>query len=62
MITAELSMGTQGSPTDQFQPRWTTALINAVADRVLKEISRLTTEGKFEGPLRFGQRDGAIPQ
>ncbi|HEX4136094.1 MAG TPA: helix-turn-helix domain-containing protein [Bryobacteraceae bacterium] len=62
VITAELRLGTEGSPTEQFQPRWTTALINAVADRVLKEISRLTTEGKLEGPSPFAQRDGAIPR
>src|SRR5665811_1138157 len=35
VITAKLSLGTEGTPTEQFQPRWTTALINAVADRVL---------------------------
>lgn len=62
VITAELRLGTECSPTEQFQPRWTTALINAVADRVLEEISRLTSEGKLEGPSPFAQRDGAIPR
>src|SRR3954451_23599901 len=36
VITAELSPGTEGSFTERFQPRWTNALIDAVADRVLK--------------------------
>ncbi len=62
VITAELSLGAEGRPTVQFRPRWTNALINAVADRVLKEISRLATEGKFEGSRRFSQRDGVLPQ
>jgi len=33
-----------------------------LADRVLKEIYRLTTEGKFERPLASGDRDGGRPQ
>src|SRR6266478_206788 len=51
VITAELSPGTEGCFTKRFQPRWTTALIDAVATRVLKKIRRLTTEDKLEGPL-----------
>jgi hypothetical protein len=62
VITAELSLGTEGNAKEQFQLRWTTALINAVADRVLKEISRIATEGRLEGPLPFGQGGGAIPR
>jgi hypothetical protein len=38
VITAELSPGTEGRFTKRFQPEWTTRLIDAVADRVLKKI------------------------
>src|SRR3954454_19208701 len=62
VITAELRLGTEDSPTEQSQPRWTAALINAIAGRVLKEISRLTTEGKLEGSLPSRQSEGAIPR
>jgi hypothetical protein len=60
VITAELSLGTEGCFTERFQPRWTTALIDAVTDRVLQEIRRLTTEGKLEGHLSLGQREGQL--
>jgi hypothetical protein len=50
VITAELSPGTEGSLTGRFHLGWTNALIDAVASRVLKEIRRLRSEGKFEGP------------
>ena len=33
VITAELSLGTDGCFTERFQPRWATALIDAVAAR-----------------------------
>jgi chromosomal replication initiation ATPase DnaA len=33
VITAELRPGTEGCFTERFRPRWTTALIDAVADR-----------------------------
>ena len=60
VITSELSLGTESCFTERSQPRWTTVLIEAVADRVLKEISRLTTEGKSERPLPSAQRDGVF--
>ena len=58
VITAELSPETRGRTTEQSQPGLTAALIDAVTDRVLKEISRVTTEGKLEGRFAFAQRDG----
>jgi len=58
VITAELSPATQGCFTERFHPRWTTALVDAVADRVLKEVRRLTTEDKLEGPFGLAQREG----
>jgi len=58
VITAEISPGTEGCFTERFQPGWTSALIDAVADRVLKEIRRLATEGKLEGPLALAQGEG----
>ena len=58
VITAELRLGTEGCFTEWFQPAWTTTLINVVADRVLKEICRLATEGKLEGPWNLAQRGG----
>jgi Bacterial dnaA protein helix-turn-helix len=58
VITAELRPGTEGCFTKRSQPGWTTALIEAVAHRVLKEIRRLATEGKLEGPCALNQRKG----
>ena len=49
VITAELSLGTEGCFTERFQPRWASALIDAVADRVLKEIRYHTVEGNWNG-------------
>ena len=62
VITAELSPETEGCFTGRPQLRWTTVLIEAVANRVLKEISRLSTEGKLEGPLPCPQGDGGFPE
>jgi hypothetical protein len=42
VITVKLRPGTEGCFTEWLQRGWTTALIDAVADRVLKEIRRLT--------------------
>jgi hypothetical protein len=39
VITAELSPGMEGSLTERFQCGWTTPFIDAVVNRVLKEIS-----------------------
>ena len=60
VITAELSPGPEGSFAELFQPRWTNALIDAVADRVLKEIRRLTSEGKLDQPLPLAQGQGRV--
>jgi hypothetical protein len=60
MITAELSPATHGCFTERFHPGWTAVLIDAVADRVLKEIRRLTTEGHSGGPLALAQREGGV--
>src|SRR6266852_7084166 len=58
VITAALSPGTEGCFTKRFEPEWTAALVQAVTDRVLKEIHRLTTEGNSGGPLALAHRDG----
>lgn len=47
VITAELNLGTESCFAERLQSLWTTASINAVADRVFKEISRLATDGKL---------------
>jgi hypothetical protein len=60
VITLELSLGTESCFTGRSQLRWTTDLIEAVADRVLREISRLTAEGKSEGHLPSAQSDGVV--
>jgi hypothetical protein len=62
VITAELSPATQAGFTERFHPGWTAILIDVVADRILKEIRRLTTEGKLEGPLALPHRHGGLPQ
>jgi hypothetical protein len=59
VITAELSPGTEGF-TERLQHGWTTALIDAVADRVLKKICGLSTEGKLAGPLALTLREGRL--
>jgi hypothetical protein len=61
VITAELSLGRESCFTERSQPRWPpSALIEAVADRVLKEIGRLAAEGKLEGFSPFARRDGVV--
>src|SRR5207302_1448079 len=62
VITAELSPGMEGSFTGRFGPGWTTALVEAVADRVLTDIRRLTVEGKLERLSALAQREGESPQ
>ena len=51
VITAELTPETEGCFTERFQPGWTEALIDAVAERVLTKIFRVTTEGKTQKPI-----------
>jgi hypothetical protein len=58
----ELSPGMEGFFTARFSPLWTTALIESVADWVLKEIPRVTTEGKLERPLDLAQREGGLSE
>jgi len=60
VITAELPRGTESGFEQPVQPRLTGALVEAVVDRVLKEIMRLTTEGKLEVPLALVQREGRL--
>ena len=60
VITAELSPGMEGSFTERLQHEWTTALIDAVTDRVLKKIRGLTTEGKLEGPQEKAASNDSI--
>jgi Bacterial dnaA protein helix-turn-helix len=43
VIIAELSPGTEGRFTERFEPGWTAALIEAIADRVLDKIRRPQT-------------------
>ena len=62
VISAELSPDMEGCFTKRFQPEWTTRLIDAVADRVLKKIRRLTTRDKLEGPLALEQTDRGLSQ
>ena len=57
-----LSPATEGCFTKRFQPEWTTRLIDAVADQVLKKIRRLTTEDNLEGPLALEQIDRGLSQ
>ncbi len=59
VITAELSPGTECYVNERLQRGWTTALIDAVADRVLEKIRGLTTDVKFEGPSAFAKEKAA---
>jgi hypothetical protein len=58
VITAEFSPGMESCFTERFKPGWTTPLIEAVADQVLKEIGRLTTKGNSGEPLQLAHREG----
>lgn len=60
VITAELRPGTEGCFEQRFQPGFNAALIDAVADRVVDQIRRLTTKGQVEGPLTLGQKGGRL--
>src|SRR5436305_2006968 len=60
VISAELSPDMESWFTKRFQPEWTTSLIDAVADRVLKKIRRLTTEDNLERPLALEQIDRGL--
>ncbi len=62
MITAELTLGTEDCFTERFRPQWSTALIDAVAERVLTEIRRGIAEGILVGPLVLAQTDGGSPR
>ena len=60
VLTVELSPQLEGRLTARYEPGWAAAPVEAVADRVLKEIRRVTTEGKSEGPQALAQRQGQL--
>ena len=62
VITAELRLRTERGFTGRFQPGWTAALIEAVTDRVLKEIRCPATKGNSGGPLAFARTEREITQ
>lgn len=62
VITAALTPTAEGCFTERFEPRWTAALIEAVADRVLKEVRRSTSAGKPEPPLTLPNHENRLPQ
>ena len=45
VLTVEITPQMEGRFADRFEPEWTAALVEAVADRVLEEICRRTSEG-----------------
>lgn len=51
VITAELTPGTESRSSDRLQQAWTETVINAVVNRVVKEMCRLRTDGNLEGPM-----------
>jgi len=60
VISAELTPDMEDCFRKRFQPEWTTRLIDAVADRVLKKIRLLTTEDNLEGSLALEQIDRGL--
>lgn len=62
VLTVTLSPRMEGRFTERFQPGWTAALIEAVADLVLKEIRCSAAKGNSEGHSGFEQRDRVTPQ
>jgi hypothetical protein len=62
VITAALMSGTEGTFPKQFEPEWTATLVEAVTDRVLKEIRRLMGDKALKGPSASAERKGRTPQ
>jgi hypothetical protein len=62
VLTVALSPRMEGRFTERFERGWTAALVEAVADRVLKEIRRSKAEGKSGGLAALAQREERIAQ
>ena len=62
VLTVTLSPRMEGRFTARFEPGWTAALVEAVADRVLKEIPCSTAKGNSERPLAFAPTERGITQ
>jgi Bacterial dnaA protein helix-turn-helix len=62
VITAELSPGTEGCFAERFQHGLTSALVDAVADRVLSKIRCAMTEGKPNSETAAGVESAQRPQ
>ena len=60
VLTVALNPRMEGRFTERFEPGWTAALVEAVANRVLKEIRRRTSEGKLERHLALTQTEAGI--
>ncbi len=62
VLTVTLSPRMEGRFTSRFKPGWTAALVEAVADRILKEIRCSAAQGNSEGPLSIIQAERGITQ
>jgi hypothetical protein len=60
VLTVALSPRMEGRFTERFEPGWTAALVEAVADRVLKAIRRPTAASCSVRPLVWAQRKDGI--
>jgi Bacterial dnaA protein helix-turn-helix len=60
VLTVALSPQMEGRFTDRFEPDWTAALVEAVANRVLREIRSRTSDTGSEGNLAVTQGERGI--
>jgi hypothetical protein len=62
VLTVTLSPRIEGRFTERFEPGWITALVEAVADLVLKKIRCSAAKGDSEGTAGFAQPERVISQ
>jgi hypothetical protein len=60
VLTVALSPQMEGRFTERFESDWTSALVEAVANRVLREIRSRTSEPESEESLAVTQRERGI--
>lgn len=62
VLTVTLNPRMEGRFTERFEPGWTAALVNAVADRVLKEIRCAPAKGNSEEALALVRTERGMAQ
>jgi hypothetical protein len=62
VLTVTLNPRMEGHLTERFAPGWTAALVDAVADRVLKEIRCSAAKGNSVEPLALVRTEKGMAQ